>query len=228
MAWHQHSTTTQQLVEGHMWLMAFAWLVGVPAGVGVAMVGRQRNVKWWPKAHMWIMGLLVGVPMTAGAIMGFIATGGIRPRPHLVSHQREYKKGFWICDLSLVQLLGTIIVVGAWFQITLGVVNHMLFRRRCQRGITLNQRPWNNTVHVWLGRLLATLSLINIPLGMKMHKVSVPWFIVYAVWTCAIVVAALGVRFMALRLARAQAKKRETRIDIDIDTAPDADIKERK
>ncbi|KAI9497070.1 hypothetical protein BDB00DRAFT_785164 [Zychaea mexicana] len=119
------------------------WMVFVPLAVGVAAYGRHFDKPWWAKAHMLIMGFGVAIPMTAAAILGIVATKGFLPRAHLI--------------------LGTIIILGAWFQIGLGIVNHIIFRIHGRaKGA---KRPVQNAIHVWLGRLLGILAMINIPLG---------------------------------------------------------------
>ncbi|KAI8368115.1 uncharacterized protein BYT42DRAFT_585332 [Radiomyces spectabilis] len=149
------------LFVGHATLMTFVWLVAVPLGVAVAMFGRQHNWPWWPKAHMFIMITMVILPLTAAAICGFTSAGTIKVKPH--------------------SLTGTVLVLLAFCQILLGLGNHALFRYRQKRNTVPKHRPWHNTVHIWLGRLVLTLAVINMPLGMRIKRAGLGLYIGYAV-----------------------------------------------
>lgn len=72
------------LVDMHIWLMAFVWLVAAPLAIGIALYGRLYNKSWWGNGHMAIMGTIVTVPLIIGVAAGFIAVKGIRMRSHLV------------------------------------------------------------------------------------------------------------------------------------------------
>ncbi|KAG0166474.1 hypothetical protein DFQ30_007143 [Apophysomyces sp. BC1015] len=152
--------------------MVFVWLAAVPLGVIIAMFGRQYNMTWWPKAHMSIMAGAVAMPLTTAAIAAFAVAGKINAKPH--------------------SLLGTIIVFGAWIQITLGVVNHLVYRYRHKNNNVPLNRPWNNSAHIWLGRLLTALAFINIPLGMRIKQSSVSLYVGFAIWTALLVFVFLG------------------------------------
>ncbi|KAI7860208.1 hypothetical protein BDC45DRAFT_563393 [Circinella umbellata] len=158
------------LIDAHVWIMVTVWMLFVPLAIGVAIYGRHYKKHWWAKAHMMIMGFFVAIPMTIAATLGIVATNGFLPRAHLI--------------------LGTIIVLGAWFQIGLGVVNHIIFRiyGRAQEA----ERPVQNKIHVGLGRILSILALINIPLGMHMRHVGLPWYIGYAIWAILLCSGSVG------------------------------------
>ena len=103
--------------------------------------------------------------------------------------------------------MGTIICFGAWFQIGLGIVNHIIFRKYGRaKGA---QRPLQNTIHVWLGRILAMLALVNIPLGMHMHHSGVQWYIGYTVWVAFLCVVLLGLIWKITRANKAQEQQQE-------------------
>lgn len=90
----------------------------------------------------------------------------------------------------------------------IGVTNHLLFRYRLKNGCLPKSRPWNNYVHIWLGRILMTMALVNIPLGLKIKRVGLPVFIVYAIY-----IALLAIGFIYLTCM----KQEGTEINIIID-----------
>lgn len=71
---------------------------------------------------------------------------------------------------------------GAWIQVILGITNHCIFRYRLKNNCLPSSRPWNNRVHIWFGKILMVLALINIPLGMKVKRLGATVFILYAIW----------------------------------------------
>lgn len=75
----------------------------------------------------------------------------------------------------------------------IGVINHSIFRYRLKHNCLPNSRPWNNYVHIWFGRALSLLALLNIPLGMRIKKASLALYIVYGIW-----IALLGIMFLYL------------------------------
>lgn len=87
MAPSVRSPVIHNLVEMHMYLMAFAWLIAAPIAIAIAIYGRFFKVKWWVKAHMLIMGFGVGLPFSVAAIAGMVASHGFKPRPHMVIYQ---------------------------------------------------------------------------------------------------------------------------------------------
>jgi hypothetical protein len=96
----------------------------------------------------------------------------------------------------------------AWIQVMIGAINHFVFRYRLKNNCLPKSRPWNNYVHIWFGRILMTCALVNIPLGMKIMRVGLPWFIVYAVY-----IALLAIGFIVLAFM----KQEGTEINIIID-----------
>ncbi|KAL1934252.1 hypothetical protein VTP01DRAFT_6434 [Rhizomucor pusillus] len=159
MAPSVRSPVIHNLVEMHMYLMAFAWLIAAPIAIAIAIYGRFFKVKWWVKAHMLIMGFGVGLPFSVAAIAGMVASHGFKPRPHMV--------------------LGAIITFLAWGQIALGVTNHIIFRLSKKRR---TRRPWHNSLHLWLGRFVTVLSIINVLLGIQMRHLPYGVFIAYCAW----------------------------------------------
>lgn len=70
----------------------------------------------------------------------------------------------------------------SYCQIAFGIANHCLYRYRKHKNILPESRPWNNLVHIWLGRVLLLLAIINIPLGMRIKRPPVTAYILYAIW----------------------------------------------
>lgn len=86
----------------------------------------------------------------------------------------------------------------------MGVVNHIIFRVRGRaKGAA---RPWHNSLHAWLGRVLLLLAVVNIPIGFAMHRSGPAWFIVYGIWVFGGCVGALLLfrHIMLLRSAKSQ------------------------
>ncbi|CDS12859.1 hypothetical protein LRAMOSA05043 [Lichtheimia ramosa] len=179
----------QTLIDAHIWLMLFVWLLAVPAAIALSAWGREHDKPWWAKAHKLIMAICVTIPMTVAAAFGIIATGGFRAKPHMI--------------------IGLIVVAGAWCQILLGVVNHIIFRVRGRaKGAA---RPWHNSLHVWLGRVLQLLAVINIPIGFAMHRSGPAWFIVYGIWVFGGCIGAVLLfrHIMLLRASKSQQQQQQ-------------------
>lgn len=85
-------------------------------------------------------------------------------------------------------MIGTILSLGTWMQIILGVVNHSVFRYRRKHNRLPAKRPWNNHVHIWLGRFLAIMALLNVSLGMRIRGASLVVYILFAIWATFLVV----------------------------------------
>ncbi|KAI8086930.1 uncharacterized protein B0P05DRAFT_532976 [Gilbertella persicaria] len=125
--------------------MVFVWMLAVP----------KKGKTWGPKVHMLIMTTAGFVPFTISAFIAFGISGQLKLKPH--------------------SGIGTALSIGVWSQVMLGTVNHLLFRYRRKHHCLPPKRPWNNHVHIWLGRLLLFMALINIPLAM-------PLYILYGIW----------------------------------------------
>lgn len=99
--------------------------------------------------------------------------------------------------------------MGAWIQVLIGVINHGIFRYRLKNNCLPNSRPWNNYVHIWFGRALSLLALINIPLGMRIKKASLALYIVYGIW-----IALLGIMFLYLTWMKQEGVKLDIQEEI--------------
>ncbi|KAI8047935.1 hypothetical protein BDF21DRAFT_469258 [Thamnidium elegans] len=165
-----------QLILVHGGLMAFVWLVAVPFAVGANIYARKKNKTWGTKVHMAVMATAAFLPLTISGLIGFIAAGTIRLKPH--------------------STIGTILTIGAWIQVAIGVINHCVFRYRLKNNCLPASRPWNNRVHIWLGRTLMVLALVNIPLGMKIKRFGYIGFGLYAGWVTLLTIAFTGLVWM--------------------------------
>ncbi|ORX50569.1 hypothetical protein DM01DRAFT_308214 [Hesseltinella vesiculosa] len=101
-------------------------------------------------------------------------------------------------------MMGTLVVFGSWVQVLLGLINHMIFRKRKANNALPEKQPWHNAVHIWLGRLLAILALITIPLGMRIKHPAQGWFIAYGLWIALLAVIFIGLVWNKYRLAKDQ------------------------
>jgi drug/metabolite transporter (DMT)-like permease len=66
--------------------------------------------------------------------------------------------------------------------VALGIGNHLLFRYRKKNNRLPSKRPWNNHLHIWLGRILFSLALVNVGLGLKAKRAPTSVFVVFAIW----------------------------------------------
>ncbi|GAA5807664.1 hypothetical protein MFLAVUS_001035 [Mucor flavus] len=165
-----------QLTLVHGGLMAFVWLVAVPFAVGANIYARKKNKTWGTKVHMTVMATAAFLPFTISGLIGFICAGTIRLKPH--------------------STIGTILTIGAWIQVIMGVTNHYVFRYRLKNNCLPASRPWNNHAHIWLGRILMVLALVNIPLGMKMKRFGYISFGLYAAWVTLLAIVFTGLIWM--------------------------------
>lgn len=89
---------------------------------------------------------------------------------------------------SIFQVLGTIVVLLAWLQIILGIVNHYIYRARARQNNVPAQKPWHNHLHIWTGRFIFLLALITIPFGIAIKRGAPSWlFTAYGVWVALLV-----------------------------------------
>ncbi|KAI8060869.1 hypothetical protein BC940DRAFT_311058 [Gongronella butleri] len=174
--------TTMNLVWAHAAMMAYTWLLAVPLAIGLAMYGRAYEKSWWAKAHMMIMGFGVLLPLTVATGCAFAASDTTKSITHSV--------------------FGTIIVFGAWLQILLGLVNHVIFKRRQARNALPAAKPWHNSIHIWLGRVLPLLALVNIPLGMSIRNPAQAWYIGYGIWVGMLFVLLVALLWNSRRLRK--------------------------
>ncbi|KAI8047412.1 uncharacterized protein B0P05DRAFT_560736 [Gilbertella persicaria] len=159
--------TKNKLILLHAALMVFVWMLAVP----------KKGQNMGPKVHMLIMTTAGFVPFTISAFIAFGISGQLKLKPH--------------------SGIGTALSIGVWSQVMLGTVNHLLFRYRRKHHCLPPKRPWNNHVHIWLGRLLLFMALINIPLGMRIKKAAMPLYILYGIWLLVLAIAFLWLAFLS-------------------------------
>ncbi|KAI8979001.1 hypothetical protein BDB01DRAFT_258609 [Pilobolus umbonatus] len=152
----------ESLVKIHGLLMTFVWLFVVPLGIAFNIYGRKMQKSWGVKAHMVTMMIAGFVPFSIAAITGLTASGSIKLKPHSAT--------------------GTILVILTWIQMIMGAVNHGVFRYRKKNNNIPATRPWNNHVHIWLGRVLLLVANINIVLGMRMKQLDLSIYIIHGIW----------------------------------------------
>ncbi|KAI8984521.1 hypothetical protein BDF20DRAFT_999499 [Mycotypha africana] len=172
-----------KLIFVHGGLMVFVWLIAVPLAIGINMYARKKGKPWGPKVHMIIMAIAAFVPYTTSAIIAFVVSGEFKPRPH--------------------SGIGTALSFGLWTQVALGIINHLIFRYRRAHNCLPSKRPWNNHVHIWFGKILLLLALINVPLGMRIKRPPMALYIVYAIW-----VGLLIIGFVYLACMRDEVEER--------------------
>ena len=84
-------------------------------------------------------------------------------------------------------ILGTVIVAGLLLQPFLGFINHWNFRK------TQGPTAWTH-IHVWYGRILVLLGMINGGLGLKLAANSTGGMIAYGV-----IAGVIGVTYLVWR-----------------------------
>lgn len=142
----------QKVVMAHGITGALAWVIFFPIGSIIMRVFRFPSLVW----------IHAGVQIFAYALC--IATVGM---------------GIWIATttdllLNAHPIIGIIIFGLAFFQSILGLVHHSLFPKYRLRTV------WA-FVHVWLGRLLITLGIINGGLGLQLSANTTKGEIAYGV-----------------------------------------------
>ncbi|KAI9040171.1 cytochrome b561 domain-containing protein [Aspergillus affinis] len=131
-----------KLVKSHAIVMGLAFTVMMPLGVLVIRFLRVKGTIW---IHaVWQM--LSWILMLAGLATG-IRVGKIVDRLHNNAHT----------------ILGTIVVVLLLLQPFIGLIHHFRFRKARAPG------KWTR-LHVWYGRVLILLGIINGGLGLKLVK----------------------------------------------------------
>ncbi|KAI8384169.1 hypothetical protein BD560DRAFT_474562 [Blakeslea trispora] len=161
--------TQEAFILSHGVIMTFVWAFAVPFAVGANMFARKKGKPWGPRIHISVMTVAVVIPFTIAAAFAFTSVGYLKKRDH--------------------NAIGTVLTFGTWLQIILGTINHLLFRRRLKNNRLPTQRPWHNHLHIWLGRLLLTLALVNLPLGIKAYQANLPAYIAYGIWLFVLLVA---------------------------------------
>ncbi|KAL6712635.1 hypothetical protein ACN47E_000512 [Coniothyrium glycines] len=151
------------MVTAHGILAAITFLFVVPAAIFMARF-YHRDPRTALRFHIWLQVLAV-LLSTAAIILGFNAVGRERSlsNPH-------HGIGLALYTLVMVQALG-------------GSVIHKL-----EKGKERFKIPLKLMIHQWLGRLIALLGLVQIPLGLTLYGSPLILFILFAVWTFVLLV----------------------------------------
>ncbi|CAO2657639.1 Nn.00g037650.m01.CDS01 [Neocucurbitaria sp. VM-36] len=146
------------IVTAHAILAAIAFLLVVPAAIFMARF-YHRNPRTALRFHIWLQ-ILTVLLSTAAFILGFQAVGRERSlsNPH-------HGIGVALYTLVMVQALG-------------GSVIHKL-----EKGKERFKIPLKLMIHQWLGRLIALLGIVQVPLGLTLYGSPKVLFILFSLWT---------------------------------------------
>jgi hypothetical protein len=138
----------------HGILMFIAWGVCAPAGILIARYFKNEMGVWWFRAHIALMGVLVGGLSIAGFVVMF------KEIPDRHFNMSKYNSPF-----GIHVIIGLVILIILFLQIAQGVIIDRLWNPK-RRSV-----PWWDKVHWWMGRIIFLLSISNIPLGMVLMAV---------------------------------------------------------
>ncbi|KAL5113623.1 hypothetical protein ACEQ8H_008488 [Pleosporales sp. CAS-2024a] len=185
-------------IIAHGVLASLAFVILFPAGAIAIRLASFRGVVWLHGAFQ----------VFAYAV--YIAAAGLGI--HIAS------------DLRLLDnyhpIIGLVVLGALFFQPILGYMHHIMFKKHSQRTF------WSHG-HVWLGRILITLGIINGGLGLKLADNSPSGEIVYAVvaglmWLVWVASAVIGERRRSVAMANMPEKLRNDSgaSEVGTDAAP--------
>jgi hypothetical protein len=145
------------LIQGHGILAVITFLFVLPASIMIVRF-RDRNPGWGQRLHVYLNVLAIFL-VTIVFILGWFAVGPSRSltNPH-------HGIGLTIYVLMLVQLIG-----GAWV-------------RRRIRKTQPRRLPVKLMLHQWLGRAIALLGIVQVPLGLTLYGSPQFTFVLYTLW----------------------------------------------
>lgn len=151
------------IITAHAILAAITFLLVIPAAIFMARF-YHRNPRTALRFHIWLQ-ILAVLLSTAAFILGFQAVGRERSlsNPH-------HGVGVALYTLVMVQAFG-------------GSVIH-----RLEKGKERFKIPLKLMIHQWLGRLIALLGIVQVPLGLTLFGSPKVLFILFAVWTFVLLV----------------------------------------
>ncbi|KAF2132198.1 hypothetical protein P153DRAFT_334856 [Dothidotthia symphoricarpi CBS 119687] len=154
----------QGLITAHGTLAAITFLFVVPGAIFMARF-YHRNPHTALRFHIWLQ-ILTVLLATASIVLGFQAVGRERSlsNPH-------HGIGVALYSLVILQFLG-------------GAIIHKL-----EKGKERWKIPLKLMFHQWLGRIVAVLGIVQIPLGLTLWGSPLVLFILYAVWAFILLVA---------------------------------------
>ncbi|KAI8937419.1 hypothetical protein NX059_005144 [Plenodomus lindquistii] len=145
------------MITAHGILAAVTFLFVIPAAILMARF-YHRNPRTALRFHIWLQVLAV-LLSTAAIVLAFQAVGRERSlsNPH-------HGIGVALYTLVMVQAFG-------------GSVIH-----RLEKGKERFKIPLKLMIHQWLGRVIALLGIVQVPLGLTLFGSPLVLFILYAVW----------------------------------------------
>lgn len=158
---HPHAKRNEAIVYSHAILGCLVWAFIVPVG-GILF---RLNIK-----SRWIYRTHAILQITA--LLAYIAAVGL---------------GVWMCENFSTKYynmwddphvqLGLAILVLAFFLPPLGYVHHLIYKKAVAAeaaGLSTKRpgRTWFGTVHLWTGRALIVLGMVNGGLGIRMARKS--------------------------------------------------------
>ncbi|KAI4169537.1 MAG: hypothetical protein LQ343_005617 [Gyalolechia ehrenbergii] len=149
-----HPSDYHRIVIIHATLMGAAFVFFIPLGVFLIRLTSFKNLVWWHAA------IQISAYLTA------VAAFGLGAWMATVSGQWEASNGH--------PILGTIIIWLLLLQPVLGYVHHWIYSRRKER------TGWIYS-HIWYGRALIILAVINGGLGLQLSGNTVKGEIAYGV-----------------------------------------------
>ncbi|KAJ3213795.1 hypothetical protein HK099_007185 [Clydaea vesicula] len=186
------------LMKIHGWVLFVAWGILAPLGIGVARYSKDYIPERWFNIHVSVLFGGSFILTIVGFILVFIAVdvGGYT---HLDYTNFDFSGGVHI-------LLGIGIVVLTFLQVISGFVIDKLF------DANRTEIPWWDKAHHWVGRLLVTGSVINIPLGILLfdlvsHSINSVWLALYGGFIFSVLVT-FG--FLQYKIGGTEHKKLET------------------
>ncbi|KAK7514666.1 hypothetical protein IWZ03DRAFT_222115 [Phyllosticta citriasiana] len=147
----------KSLVTGHAVVAAITFLAVVPAAIFFARF-YHRNPRLALRMHIWLQ-ILTVLLTTVVFTLGWFAVGGARSltNPH-------HGIGLAIYVLVLVQAIG-------------GALIH-----RAEKGRERLKIPLKLMMHQWMGRAIALLGFVQVPLGLTLYGSPAYLFVLYALW----------------------------------------------
>ncbi|KAF1841461.1 uncharacterized protein K460DRAFT_344255 [Cucurbitaria berberidis CBS 394.84] len=151
------------IITAHGILGAITFLLVIPAAIFMARF-YHRNPRTALRFHIWLQ-ILAVLLSTAAFVLGFQAVGRERSlsNPH-------HGIGVALYTLVMVQALT-------------GSVIH-----RLEKGKERFKIPLKLMIHQWMGRLIALLGIIQVPLGLTLFGSPKVLFILFAIWTFILIV----------------------------------------
>ncbi|KAH9868330.1 hypothetical protein J1614_007402 [Plenodomus biglobosus] len=146
------------MITAHGILAAITFLFVIPGAILMARF-YHRNPRTALRFHIWLQ-ILAVLLSTAAIVLGFQAVGRERSlsNPH-------HGIGVALYTLVMAQAFG-------------GSIIHKL-----EKGKERFKIPLKLMIHQWLGRVIALLGIVQVPLGLTLFGSPLVLFILYAVWT---------------------------------------------